>query len=268
MDLGQFNKTVKQYRQGNITAAFGTELLTQGSTSIPNLLLKFYKQIGISDEEMMVLIQLLRIRAEEKKLNPTPEFLSGCLTSSVEKIRESLSNLLDNEIISLTQYYDNDTDEIITGYDLEPLMEKLSEIWACAKVQEIEKTRFLLEANQPQGSVPVFRENLYHVFEKEFGRPLSPMEVAQIQKWVEETKHDEIVLEALRRAVLMGKLNFKYIDSILLEWKKNNLRTRRDIENYDNEFKSKRAKTSAKRRTKTTAEGNDKKELFKTLYMG
>lgn len=267
MELGHYNKTVKQYRQGNITAAFGTELLTLGTTSVPNLLLKFYKQIGISDSEMMLLIQLLRIRTEEKILNPTPEYLAQCLTSSVEKIKSSLNKLLDSEVISLTQYYDEDLGEILTGYDIEPLMEKLSEIWACAKMHEIEKTRFLLEAHNKK-QAPKSPDNLYHVFEKEFGRPLSPMEIAQIQKWVEDTNNEKIVLEALRRAVLMGKHNFKYIDSILLEWKKNNLRTPQDIEKYDHEFQHRKARSSSKAKTSTINQDKEKKEFFKTLYMG
>ena len=268
MNLGSFNKTVKQYRQGNMTAAFGTELITLGSTSIPNLMLKFYKQIGISDEEMMLLIQLFRIRTEEKKLNPTPEYLSGYLTSSVDKIKELLNKLLDDQIIASTQYYHNDADEVLTGYDLEPLMEKLSEIWACAKVQEIEQTQFLLESHNKKNQPPADEGNLYHTFEKEFGRPLSPMEIAQIQRWTEDFSNDDFILEALRRAVLMGKLNFKYIDSILLEWKKNNLRTQRDIENYDDEFKHKRARVPAKQKKRYAREADEQKEFFKTLYMG
>lgn len=268
MVLRNFNKTVKKYRHGNVTSAFGTELLTLGSTAIPNLLLRFYKQIGITDEEMMILIQLLRLRTEEKNLKPTPSQLAECLTSSVEKIKDSLNNLLEKEIISLTQYYDEDLDEILTGYDLEPLMEKLSEIWACAKMAEIEKTRFLLDTQSKKNTPARITNNLYRIFEKEFGRPLSPIEIDQIEKWLEDTEHEELVLEALRRAVLMGKHNFKYIDSILLEWKKNNLRTPRDIEKYDQEFHYRKAKSTTSKKTKSTSHDDKKKEFIKTLYMG
>lgn len=270
MKLGPCNKTVKQYRQGNVTAAFGTELLTLGSTSIPNLLLKFYKQIGISDLEMMILIQILRLRKEEKNLNPTPENLANYLTSSMEITSNSLNKMLENEVISLTQYYDEESGKILTGYDLEPLMEKLSEIWACVKMREIEKTRFLLEA-QSKNNISLGQENLYHVFEKEFGRPLSPMEIAQIQNWVEDTgNNNDLVLEALRRAVLIGKHNFKYIDSILLEWKKNNIRTLQEIEKYDLDFqyrKNKKTYRTTRGQAKTAGKDENKKEIFKTMYM-
>ncbi len=74
-------------------------------------------------------------------------------------------------------------------------------------------------------------------FEKEFGRPLSPVEFERIKAW--EDEHSELViLEALKRAVLQGKWNFKYIDSILLEWKKNNVRTLQEVIEYEKRFKT------------------------------
>ncbi|MCF8010034.1 MAG: DnaD domain protein [Clostridiales bacterium] len=268
MELENFNKTVKQYKQGNLTASFTTELITMGTTSIPNLLLRSYKKLDITDQEMMIFLQLLRLRTEEKIINPTPEYLSQYLTSSFEEINNSLNNMLENEIISYNQYYDEELDEIITGYDLEPLMEKLSEIWACSKMHEIERTRCLLDNQSSKDSTTHVPDNLYHTFEKEFGRPLSPMEIAQIKSWVKNIKQEEIILEALKRAVLIGKLNFKYIDSILQEWSRNNLYTLQDIENYDHQFHSKKS-TSKKSKNKTSQNHNDKrKEFMKTLYMG
>lgn len=78
-------------------------------------------------------------------------------------------------------------------------------------------------------------ETIAHVFEKEFGRPLSPMEYQQILAWAE--RHDqEIIKEALRRAVLNGKYNLRYIDKILLTWEKANRRTLRDVLEYERAF--------------------------------
>lgn len=269
MELTRSNKTFKKYRQGNITSTFGTELLTIGATSIPNLLLKYYKQIGITDEEMMIIIQLLRIRTEYRNLNPSPEQMSKCLSSTVADIKSSLINMLDKGVVSLTEYYDEESDEIFIGYDLEPLMEKLSEIWACEKMQEIEKTRFMLDNCKRKTTFVQHDSNsLYHAFEKEFGRPLSPMEIDQIQKWLQDTPCEEIILEALRRAVLLGKHNFKYIDSILLEWKKNNLRTLNEIENHNRKFyKSKKSKSIKPHKTNQTNGEDKKKEFIKALYM-
>lgn len=259
-------RTMKKYG-GNITAAFGADLWTSGVTGIPNLLLKFYRAMDICDAEMMLLIQMLRLRSEEKDLYPTAETLVQCLAGDTQTVQSTLDSLLKKEMLTEIPYYDEVKDEVLTGYDFEPLFEKLSDIWACARVKEIEKTRRVLEGRiNKKNNVGA----LYQSFEKEFGRPLSPIEVEKISQW-SDTMGPAIVQEALRRAVLMGYRNFRYIDSIILEWEKNNLRTPEDINEYEKRFKERRAKG---RRTKDASGQHDektktgsKKELIKQLYM-
>jgi DNA replication protein len=254
-------RTVKRYREGNITAAFGTDLLLQGITAVPNLLLRLYRHLDITDEEMILLIQLLRLQIEEKNLLPSASALAECTSQDVTRVQQNLNRLLEKEVLAVTEYYDESKDQILSGYDFEPLLEKLSEIWASIRVREIERTRCLLEkrtrleANSPEFAL------IIKAFEQEFGRPVSPMEVEQIRQWIEEL-NPTLVLEALRRAVLRGKHNFKYIDSIILEWKKNNLRTLEEINAYDAQFKKRR---SVKNTTPKVDER--KKALLKTLYL-
>ncbi len=263
-------KTLKKYRGGNITATFGTDLILQGVTNIPNLLLKYYTGMGITDEEMMLILQILRLRMEEKVLYPAPELLAEYLGGGITRVKRDLASLLDKEILTVTQYYDESQSCILSGYDFEPLFEKLSEVWACMKVKEIEKTRLLLEeqSNSKQISNNNFT-NLARNFEQEFGRPLSPMETEQIKRWLEEVDY-YIVLNALRRAVLLGKHNFKYIDTILLQWSKNNLRTVEAIEEYERRFQNKRARNPLPTSRDSNKKGDtdeQKKAIIKTLYM-
>jgi DnaD and phage-associated domain len=75
-------------------------------------------------------------------------------------------------------------------------------------------------------------KHLFYLFENEFGRPVTPLEVDQINAWLTESGPD-LTREALRRAVLQGKLNFRYIDRILLGWQKQNLRTLREVAEKD-----------------------------------
>ena len=261
------NRTIKKYR-GNITAAYGADLCSFGVTGIPNLLLKHYKGMGISDVEMMLLIQMLRLRHEVKEHYPTPEILCCYLSGNAEEIREALGSLQAKDMLALTHYYDELADEVKTGYDFEPLFEKLSDFWASARVKEIEK------ANQALARGTRKKEEigtLYRSFEKEFGRPLSPIEVEKIDQWSVQAG-PLLVREALSRSVLMGIRNFKYVDSIILEWVKNNLRTVEEIDVYDQRFKDKRAEV--RRHKKITGDewekkdgADDKKELFNQLYI-
>ncbi|HEM5565222.1 TPA: DnaD domain protein [Streptococcus suis] len=69
-------------------------------------------------------------------------------------------------------------------------------------------------------------QNLFKDFEKGLGRFLSPFEIEDIEKWVNEDHFDESVIrEALREAVLNGKVFMKYINGILRNWKKQGLLT-------------------------------------------
>jgi DNA replication protein len=95
------------------------------------------------------------------------------------------------------------------------------------------------------------------------------MEVEQINIWSQKMK-PVMVLEALRRAVLMGKHNFKYIDGILLEWEKNNINCPEDIAEYDRQYKMKRTdkkKNDGNLRRNSNSDKTDKKSLIKSLYM-
>ncbi|WP_027365702.1 DnaD domain-containing protein [Desulfotruncus alcoholivorax] len=256
------SKTAKKYKTGNITAAFGSDLFLQGSTTIPNLLLKFYSQLGIDDSEMMLLIQLIRLRTEDKNFFPSLEVLYPLLSGSEEQIENSLESLLRKELIKVSDFFDAEREVVFKGYDFEPLFEKLSEVWACAKVQENQNIRKFIEVEQfQQASI-----NLFKNFESEFGRPLSPMEIDQINSWSRRLQ-PFLVLEALRRAVLLGKHNFKYIDSILREWEKNNITSVCDIEEYDRRFKNKQPAKKKLQDTKENNKQNNKKSLIKSLYM-
>ncbi|WP_347491043.1 DnaD domain-containing protein [Desulfoscipio sp. XC116] len=263
--------TVKKYKKGNITAAFGVDLFIHGSTAIPNLLLKLYKHMGIKDTEMMLLIQLFRLFTEENNYLPTVDMLFEHLSGDDEQINCDLENLINNGMLKITEFYDAERELVIKGYDFEPLFEKLSEIWACARVKQHEAIKKITE-NKSKKTV-----NLYKSFEKEFGRPLSPMEIEQIDAWSQKMP-PPMVLEALRRAVMMGKHNFKYIDSILLEWEKNNLTSPEKVEDYDRLFKMKHTENKRKpinNRSKADHQianqkdnrENNKKSMIQSLYM-
>ena len=86
-------------------------------------------------------------------------------------------------------------------------------------------------------------KSLYTIFEKEFGRPLSPMEMETLVMWVEQDKYSpELVQMALREAVLSQVYNFKYIDRILLNWEKKNIRTKDQVEKESQRFRDQTSK--------------------------
>ena len=62
--------------------------------------------------------------------------------------------------------------------------------------------------------------DIYSLFESEFGRTLSPTETEIISNWMESDISEELIKEALKEAILSGVHNLRYIDKILMEWTK------------------------------------------------
>ena len=81
--------------------------------------------------------------------------------------------------------------------------------------------------------------NIYDIFEKEFGRTLSPVEYEIIGNWRNSDNTDELILLALKEAVYNGVNNLRYIDKIIFEWNKKGIKTKEDVENNNKQFKRK-----------------------------
>ena len=81
--------------------------------------------------------------------------------------------------------------------------------------------------------------SIYDLFEKEFGRTLSPMEYQIIGAWVDSDFTEELIVQALKEAVYNGVYKLNYIDKILFEWNKKGIKTKEDIEKERKNFSKK-----------------------------
>lgn len=62
---------------------------------------------------------------------------------------------------------------------------------------------------------------LFENFQQCFGRFMTPFEIEDIQKWIHEDNMPiEVVNMALKEAVGLDKINWKYINKILIDWHK------------------------------------------------
>ncbi len=80
---------------------------------------------------------------------------------------------------------------------------------------------------------------LFNRFEEEFARPLSPIEAETLSMWLDQDHHSPaLIMAALREAVVSAKLNFRYIDRILFEWKRNGVKSldqaKRMVKSFEN----------------------------------
>lgn len=84
-------------------------------------------------------------------------------------------------------------------------------------------------------------ENIFEIIEKEFGRLLSPLEVEMIQSWDYPI---EILKLAVQQASTSGQFVIKYIDKILYNWSKANVRTVEDAKKYIANFRNKKERNN------------------------
>lgn len=200
------------------------DLLESGNICIPKILMSSYKQLNLNEHEMMILFHILTF-IESGNFFPTPNEISNRMTISATDCMELLRQLIQRGFLGIIE--DSDENNVrFEKYSLRPLWDKMIQSILVENLQE-EK----LKVQQQE-------INLYTMFEKEFGRPLSPFECESLTMWLDQDHHDpEIIKAALREAVMSGKLNFRYIDRILFEWKKNGIRTIQQAQNHSQKFR-------------------------------
>lgn len=84
------------------------------------------------------------------------------------------------------------------------------------------------------------KRDLYSCFEQEFGRPLSPLEIEKIHSWLEDRHSEELILTALKEAVFASKVHFRYVDTTLLDWKRNQIVTVEQAKEHAKKFRGRK----------------------------
>ena len=86
------------------------------------------------------------------------------------------------------------------------------------------------------------KKSIYDIIQEEFGKPISPIESEILDAWLESGITEELILEAVREAVLNGVTNFRYVDKILYEWGKKGIKTKSDVDSNRKNFKEAQSK--------------------------
>jgi initiation of chromosome replication (DNA synthesis) len=196
-------------------------ILKDRTISISKIILKNYKKLNISDTELIIIMVLMSFG---DKVMYNPEELASVTNADKYEVMSVINKLVEKNIISFeVEKIDKKTYEYLS---LDLFYDKL----------------FNLIIDKPmERKVDV---SVFDTFERELGRTLSPMEYEQIKEWVNSGNSDEMIAYALREAVLNGVSNFRYIDSILNEWKKKGYKNKNDITRDRENYRSKKGKVS------------------------
>lgn len=142
------------------------------------------------------------------------DLITKKLRISTESILEALNSLLGKKLITLV----NEKNVDGKRYDKIVLDNFYNVIKETKKKEEKGK----------------LSKDIFSIFEREFKRPLSSMEIEIIKAWLEKLYSEELILTALNEAIYNGATSIRYIDTILHEWHKKGFKTKEDVNNYFN----------------------------------
>ena len=201
---------------------------SMGFTTLSNGLLAYYPQLNIDDAEMMVIIQL-EMFAQKNNFFPTNEQIAANTNFSVTEITALIQKLIEKNLIVIDQITDK-SGMIGNKYNLNELYDKLDQLLE-NKISSANEKMPAKKAETAVDNTPL--NQLVRQFEIEFGRYLSPIEREEISAWLNVDHYDPAIIKlALREAVLSQAYSLKYVDRILLNWQRHNLKTSSEVQKF------------------------------------
>ena len=180
-------------------------LKVNGNIIIPEYLLKYRSELNLEMDEFILLVYLIN---QKDLVAFDVNDLSSKLYIESNRVLELISSLNEKNYISIE-------------------MKKTSGV-----IEEFISTELFfnkIESMIISTKDEVSSNDIYSIFESEFGRTLSPTETEIISNWIESDISEELIKEALKEAILSGVHNMRYIDKILFEWTKKGYKEASDI---------------------------------------
>lgn len=199
----------------------------QGQLVLPAAILFHYQELFPSADDFVVW-QFFFYQNTSPLESLAPSEIAQAIGRTVAQVNQSIENLqeaglLDFKTISIAG-------EIEMIFDAFPALEKLDELLAPK-----EAVQFLPAEND--------LKTIVGEFERELGRLLSPYEIEDLQKTIKDDKTSvDLVRAALKEAVFNNKTNWKYIQAILRNWRREGITTVAQVEAKNAEREVQQAK--------------------------
>lgn len=180
------------------------DLIKKNIVDFSELVLNNYYKLGLNETDAVIIIKLNYLLGSNKTYI-SPKELSETLSISSQTISKRLNSLIDRGFIKL-ELVKKKNGKQTESFDLDFLIERIVKSdYEEKEVDKLEKNRTL-------------EGRLVKLFEEEFKKPLSVLDIQTITKWLNEDKYTYKQIEdALFEALRSRKLNIKYVDGILLK---------------------------------------------------
>lgn len=188
-----------------------------GNLIIPSTLLFHFKEIFDSSDDFLVW-QFFYLQNTTSLEEVAPRQIAENIGKTLTEVNRSMSHLTEKGLLQYKTIELNGETEVI--FDASPALEKLDEILA-AKTGD----------QQPVKTAQNILKDLVDTFQQELGRLLTPFEIEDLTKTIQDDQtNPDLVKAALREAVFNGKANWKYIQAILRNWRREGITSLAQVE--------------------------------------
>lgn len=186
-----------------------------GNLVLPTELLFYFHEIFDNSDDFLVW-QFFYLQNTTSLEEISPVQIAESIGKSVAEVNRSMSNLTEKGLLQYKTIALNG--EIEAVFDALPALERLD---------EIVESRSSVAQTVSQNVL----KDLVETFQQELGRLLTPFEIEDLTKTIQDDKiNPELVTAALREAVFNGKANWKYIQAILRNWRREGITTVAQVE--------------------------------------
>lgn len=184
------------------------KILHDSPIVVPRILFNNYKKLNITEEELVVIMLIVSLGND---IEYNPDIFVCELGMDKKRIMLIINSLMDKKILSLEMVKNGRKMEEHISLSL--MYDKLLNL-----VKDINEDEQIKIDN-----------SIFSIFENELGKLLSSMQIEKIKDWVITYKNEELIIAALKEAVMNNVVNFNYIDTILYEWSKKGYKCKEDI---------------------------------------
>ena len=198
------------------------ELLRDKMFFIPSSVFRNMGKLDITGDEVVVLIFIINMGP---RVLYDPEMISKGTGINRIRVLEVINGLISKGILAIVVKKNGSSKKMEEFISTDLFYEKMRGV--------------LLGGTNRANGKREEQTDLFSMFEKEFGWTLSSMEYEIIRGWVSDDMPSDLVREALREATYNGVSNLRYIEKIILDWKKRGYKSVKDIERARERYKKK-----------------------------
>ncbi|MCI1975517.1 MAG: DnaD domain protein [Limosilactobacillus sp.] len=207
------------------------QYLNAGETSISNILLHHYHDLGMSTAQLVVYLEF-KSYIDRGVIDPDIRQIAHHLQTDENQVFNLLHQMMSNQLVvqQMRKLPDGKEDAF---WDFTPLINKLSAFNEQKSAEQVQKS----EGNQ--------RKETFNKIEAEVGRPLSPMEMQIVNDWIDHDHYQASIIDlALKQAVMNNALSLQYIDRILRNWSRQGLKSAHDIREHERQYEERKSQNS------------------------